>query len=135
MKSSLKNILTKNTPLKVCSLILGYAFWCLLGSIQPITTQIAVPLCFYNTHDNKQLDAPEIVTVTLAGKRSHLRALDRNKLAIHIDAQDIETGTNPVAITSDTLFLPDTIKLVHYKPAPIVVTTQEANNAPMTQNN
>jgi hypothetical protein len=65
--------------------------------------------------------APETVTLKIMGKRSALCALDVDQLAIHINAARLNNGTNPVAITEQSLFLPESIKLVHYSPSNMTI--------------
>jgi len=119
-----RTILNKNAPLKVLSLILGYTFWHVFGNIFTITLTTSVPLCFYNTPDNMHINAPHTIAITLAGKRAQLQKVDLEHLAIHIDAHAMRTGNYPLAINNTTLFLPDSIKLVHYEPVPLMITTQ-----------
>lgn len=118
-----KTIFNKNAPLKVCSLALGYTFWYVFGNLFTINITTDVPLCFFNTSPHLSIQAPDTVQIILSGKRTQLQTLDTNHLAIHINAQDLPIGTQPLRITQATLFLPDSIKLVHYEPTPVIVTT------------
>lgn len=112
---------SRTVPLKIISLILGYTFWYILSSSHTSTAWINIPLCFYNIPEQKSVNAPEGLSVKIAGKRSELRMLDLDELAIHIDAEQLRDGRNVLAITPETIFLPEQIKLVHYSPLnPIV---------------
>ncbi len=123
MLQTLKTILIKNTPLKICSFILGYAVWSIFSGIQTITQELTVPLCFYQIPTTIDFDAPETVNITLSGKKSQLTSIKMQDFAIHIDARNLPLGNSPIAITAERLFLPESIKLVHYSPAPIMITT------------
>ena len=124
MKLKTKNILTSNAPLKAISLILGYTFWHIFGAAHVKTIELNVPLCFHSTPANHIIKAPNTINVQLMGKRTYLYALDHNTLAVHINAHNVHTGTNPIKITSDNLFLPETVKLVHYIPCNLEVTIE-----------
>lgn len=118
----LKNLITKNAPLKIVSLFVGYSFWFVFGHAQTITTAITVPLCFYGAQDNMTIQAPDTVRIELSGKRSIMQTVDLKSLAIHVDARELLAGTQPIEISQKSLFLPESIKLVHYTPAQIMVT-------------
>ena len=123
MLQTLKTILIKNTPLKVCSLILGYTVWSIFSGMQTITQELTVPLCCYQIPTTIDFDAPETVNITLSGKKNQMTSINTQDLAIHIDARDLPLGNSPIAITAERLFLPESIKLVHYSPAPLMITT------------
>ncbi len=125
MVLSLKKILSNNAPLKVFSLILGYLVWSIFssGSARTITQELSI--CFYNIPKTCTINSPETLKVTLAATRADLYTLNYDALAIHINARDLHIGSNPITLNNDTLFLPDTIKLVHYTPAPLIVEMTE----------
>lgn len=106
----------RNTSLKLISLIFGFTFWYIFGNLHSSTAWITVPLCFYNIPQNCQLKGPDSISLKITGKRSDLRALDIEQLAIHINANRLKHGKNLLYINQDTIFLPDAIKLVHYCP-------------------
>ncbi len=108
---------SRTVPLKIISLILGYTFWHILSSSHASTAWINVPLCFYNVPEEKSIKAPEGLSVKISGKRDELRMLDLQELAIHINASQLHDGKNLLAITPETIFLPERIKLVHYSPS------------------
>lgn len=118
----LKKLVTSNVPLKVVSCILGYTFWFILGHTQTIQTNLTVPLCFYGIPEHRKIDAPETITIELGGQRTILQSIDADQIAVHIDAQHFVEGSQPVEISQNSLFLPDSIKLIHYSPAQIIVT-------------
>lgn len=121
MKLNLKTTLLANTPLKIISCILGYSFWCILNCSHSNTVWMDVPLCFYGADAQKKINAPEKISVALTAKRTDLHAIDRSSLAVHVDAAALHTGPNGITLDNKSLFLPDSIKLVHYTPANIVV--------------
>ncbi len=117
MASRTKKNVWRNVPLKVISLMLGYTFWYIFGNSHTSTAWITVPLCFYNVPTAQTIRAPETISVKIAGKRSDLRSLDSAQLAIHINAEKLDPGRTVLTITNDALFLPNSIKLVHYTPS------------------
>lgn len=126
----IKSLITNNAPLKIVSFFVGYSFWFIFGHAQTITTNITVPLCFYGAEDNLNIQAPETVHLELTGKRSIMQTVDLKNLAIHIDARELVAGTQPIEISQKSLFLPESIKLVHYTPAQIVVTVEHNKKNP-----
>jgi len=125
MKLNLKNNLLNNATLKVFSLIIGYGIWSIVSASHTINQVVEVPLCFYNQLGTHEIEAPAIIALELQAKKSAFRSLDRNTLAIHINAASLHHGANPIIINRSTLFLPDTFNVVHYSPANIVITLKE----------
>ena len=127
----IKQLILSNAPLKVVSLFMGYTFWYIFGHAQTITTELTVPLCFYGATDKMTISAPDTVHIALNGKRAIMHTLDLNNLAIHVDARALVNGTQPIEISQQSLFLPESIKLVHYTPAQICVTlAQQVEETP-----
>lgn len=116
MKTYASQISTNNTPIKIISLLLGYSLWHIFGSPHSTTVQISVPLCFYNIPAGKVIKAPEQIAIQIVGKRSDIRSLDTEQLAVHINASLLKDGKNLLPITQETLFLPESIKLIHCSP-------------------
>ena len=108
---------SRTVPLKIISIILGYSFWYILSSSHTSTAWINIPLYFYNVPTEKSVNAPEVLSVKISGKRDELRMLDLQELAIHVNAAQLHDGKNLLTITPDTIFLPERIKLVHYSPS------------------
>jgi hypothetical protein len=96
---------------------LGYTFWYIFSHSHTTTAWITIPLCFYNVPTQNCIRAPESVSVKIAGKRVDLRSLDINELAIHVNADQLHEGKNVLTLTPETIFLPESIKLVHYSPS------------------
>jgi hypothetical protein len=88
-----------------------------------ITQELVVPLCWYDIPHTLDLEAPETMVITLTGTKKQLLSLNTHELAIHINAHDMIPGKNYIAITRENLFLPESIKLVHYSPVPVIITT------------
>lgn len=129
MKQLNKAIITNNLTLKVISLIMGYTFWFTWSQTQTTSYNLDVPLCVYNIPDTAQIKAPETISIALAGTLQDLNNLDLNNLAIHIDGTTLREGDNQCIVKDEQLFVPDTIKMVHYAPSNILIsynsTTQE----------
>ncbi len=125
-----KRHIWNNIPLKVISLTLGYTFWYIFSSSHVGSLWVTVPLTFYNIPTTHSIVGPETVTVRIAGKRSEIRTLDFENIAIYVDAQSLKKGRNCLAITEEQLFLPSSIKLVHYCPSnPIIELVSDFNRA------
>jgi hypothetical protein len=103
--------------LKGIALIIGYIFWYIFGASHAAVVTLSVPLCFYNMPAQTAIHAPESISIKVAGKRSDIRAVDREHLAIHIDASQLQKGNNLLNISKKELLLPNSIKLVQYFPS------------------
>jgi hypothetical protein len=114
---SIQKTVLSNLTLKILSLIIAYGFWSLLNQSRTIHITTEVPLCFYNVSSSSTLSAPDTMTITLSGKAHAIRSLDFENLACHIDGADLQSGDNPLHVTADRLFLPESINLLHYYPA------------------
>lgn len=123
MKKAIE-LLCNNILLKTISLISALTFWYFFSGIHPTTISLAIPVCFYDTSAQQQIDAPDQVTIVLAGKRNTLRSITYSELALHIDAQQLHTGKQALTLSNAQLFLPESIKLVHYTPSPLIVTVR-----------
>lgn len=120
MLISKKQQLLNTLSLSTLSLILGYALW--QAMIQPykLEAEFSVPLSFYNTK-SLMVEAPENITIRLQGSRKDLYKTAAN-LALHYDATYLEPGTHTLKITSENLFLPESVLLLHYLPIEITIT-------------
>ena len=130
MRLHVTRIILSNAPLKIVSLILGFACWYIISQYQTVTILIPVSLCFDDVSENVTVYGPELVHVTITGKRIDLYALDKDQLAAHINVRGLSTGTHGIELNAGSLFLPSTIKLVHYNPSNIVIeiTMDESKN-------
>ncbi len=126
-----KNKLLRNIPLKIISFICGYMFWYLLSGAHTVTIWKKVPLCFYAVPSNWTINSPETVEIQLSGKRAQLYTLSHDNLAIHINAQNLQVGKQPITITNNKLFLPDTIKLVNCIPSNLFITVEQNSKKPL----
>ena len=128
MLIAVRNTILSNLPLKVASLILGYAFWYMLGQSCDIVKTVNVPVCFYNVTDETTIDAPENVNVELVSKRSNFRRINTNQLALHYDAQAFGDGQTPLSVTQEKLLLPEQIRVVNWAPSKLFVTVSKTAN-------
>lgn len=105
--------------------------WYLLNQFIPISVTTTVPLCFYQTEINQKIDAPEMVTITLTAMRSEMRKIDFSVLAAHIDVREVKNEC-PFKLAARNLFLPSSIKLLHYEPAPLKIQVHHALKSDIT---
>jgi hypothetical protein len=120
MLISKKQHLLNNLSLSILSLLLGYALWQAISQPYKLDTVVSAPLSFYNTEDIT-IQAPETISLHLQGTRNDLYKTTAH-LAIHYDALQFKEGTNTLKVTTENLFLPDTVLLLHYLPIEISVT-------------
>lgn len=121
MRLSLQRTMLNKNTLRLSAILFGFIFWSFISSHHLITLSKKVPLCFYNTKNSMSLSAPEFLTVTLRGKKSDLKNINFDSLAVHIDAQNFTSELNGVKLTNKNLFLPDKIKLINYKPMNLLI--------------
>lgn len=125
MKLQTSTIILSNMPLKIISGILGFAFWYIFSQGQTISIWLDVPICFHDVPEYITIHCPETITINIAGKRTDLYALDCKHLAVHLNSQHLSPGKKLLTITSHSLFLPETINLLHYKPSNVLIEITE----------
>lgn len=128
MKKIMKKI-TNNAPLKIVSIFLGYGIWFTLSQYHTLNITTQIPVCFYGAQSGAICDAPETISLTLSGTRHAFTAIELSSLAAHIDADQLNPGSNALEITKSMLFLPEQVNLVHCKPAYLQVTINSAADA------
>ena len=121
MKQKNRMHINSTIPIKLVSLLFGFAFWYLFMQQQTQYRQIAVPLCFHDMPASITIEAPEIAEITVSGKRSDFTSLDTDTLAFHIDASRLKKGDNNIPLTAYQFFLPDQIRLLSSTPSSILV--------------
>jgi len=89
----------------------------MISSLHTTKLWVEVPISFYNKHDTTIIHAPETIQIQLSGGHTAIRTIDLNTLAIHIDAQELHIGKNPLKLYVHNLFLPDSISVVNYSPS------------------
>lgn len=124
MRLSFYNGHLNNVTLYSMAIILGILWWSIASELNRASRTFTVPICFYNTESNT-IKAPEIIRITLGGKRSHLRLLNDMNVAVHIDAQTIPEKTTVLKIKQEHLLLPQNIKLLSYSPSNPLVTREK----------
>ncbi len=83
-------------------------------------------MCFYNTITDQVITAPETISLTLYGTRKDLFKITFDS-ALHYDAQTLHEGTQTLPITKEQIFLPESVRLVHYKPTEITIVVKETH--------
>jgi hypothetical protein len=111
--------------LKILSCIIGYGIWSTLSSLHSHTAVFQAPICFYNEGANKHIEAPDYITIQVQSKKEILKSIDTKNIAVHIDAQSLHNGPNLLTVNHATLFLPQSVNVVHCNPANIVITVKE----------
>lgn len=127
MRLMIKHLIVHPLSRKTCSLLIGYFLWNIIGTLSSASISVSIPLSWYNLSDSYTIESPEQLTVTLSGKRSYIRALNLKTLAAHINGKNILNNNAPnyITLTQQHLFLPESIKLVHYTPYPLIVSAHE----------
>lgn len=121
----LQKTLRSRIFLKATSLVLGFLIWASLGDLFMHRRWVTVPICFYSA-GSKILNAPQSISLELEGKPSYLKKLNSETLAVHIDAQSLQPGTNQILITQNLLHMPSSIQLLTAIPQKIMVTVKDS---------
>ena len=103
------------------ALLFGYLFWYIFSASQMHYKQLNIPICFYEVPDHCTIDAPETILIHISAKRSALRAVAVDNIALHLNATQLKPGPNQIKISPNNLFLPNTINLINCQPSYIVV--------------
>lgn len=124
MRHLINNARLTNFTINSMAIILGILWWSVLSELHRSQRTITIPLCFYNAGQS-HICAPENITITISGKRSHLRALNASNVAAHIDAQSLPEKTSMLNLKQEHLLLPQLVNLVSYSPSNPLVTLQK----------
>jgi len=116
----LRATVTSSIFLKATSLILGFLLWSTISDLFPRRVWLAVPVCFYNT-ESRTIRAPETINIELTGARAHIKQINRDTFALHIDAHSLHPGDNLLTITQDLLLLPPAISVATVIPHKVIV--------------
>jgi len=110
------NLLLNNRYLKIAaSCLVACCVWWHWQEYHIIERTYNVPCCYYN-EGNHQVQIPDDLTILLRGKRRDLSMIEENSLALHIDLSEMSKGKHRLIIDNHNLFLPEAIKVVHWKP-------------------
>jgi hypothetical protein len=116
-----------NLSLKIIALVFGYTLWSAISAPQKVKITFQAPLSFFH-EEEKTIDAPDHVSITLFGKRSEFYKLTR-ELAFHIDADLLSEGKNSLFLDKSQLYLPNSVKLVSCYPQKIKISVKENKQA------
>ena len=119
------NILLSRPFIKINACLIGYGLWILFSQNQIITSRIQAPLCFYKISESSTIVAPDTIDLVVTAPKKSLQKFDINNSAIHIDASNLESGSNHILLQKENLFLPDEINLVSLIPSSIQVQLQK----------
>ncbi len=126
MSLSIKTPYLNSLALKCLALIFGYGLWHCVSTHQKIEITQKVPVCFYNTLPHQLITAPENIHIKIYGARKDLFKITFDS-ALHYDAQTLHEGAQTVPITKEQIFLPESVRLVHYKPTEITIVVRETD--------
>jgi len=127
MQNQTKQHPLNNLSLKIIALVFGYTLWSAISAPQKIKITFKAPLSFFHEED-KIIDAPDNVYITLFGKRSEFYKLTR-ELAFHIDADLLSKGKNTLFLDKSLLYLPKSIKLISCSPQKINISVKETEKS------
>jgi YbbR domain-containing protein len=129
MISHIRSFVQTNLLMKFLSLMFAFCFWLMWSSEQQTLVTLKVPVCFFNTSDEREITAPETLQVTLSGKRKNLLKLDPKNIAIHVDAQTLIEGEQLLKPTAEQLLLPLGVQVAQWNPAHVTIEVTELSEA------
>lgn len=115
MKSN--TLLLSNPAIKLYALAFGFLIWLIISQSHIVSITKTVPLSFYNQPQNRQVYAPETITVSSFGPKGHLVQTFGSEYAVHINLDGYEPGTHKIELSQQDLFLPQSVKLLQLKPS------------------
>ncbi|EKD23351.1 MAG: hypothetical protein ACD_82C00104G0002 [uncultured bacterium] len=118
---------TKNNNLhiKIISAILGYAFWYAISQSHAAKIWLEAPICFYNIQKDTKISCKEKIYVQLFAKHADLYTIDKETLAFHVDAANLQDKNTIIKLEPEQLLLPESIKMVRCNPAIIAVSVEK----------
>lgn len=108
----------------ITSFAAGFGLWYIHNPF--IIYWLQVPLVVDGLQPDQLIKAPPVMHVALKGSRHKFKKLNRQHLALHINAAQLQEGVQLLHIKNENLFVPKSIKLVDYIPATINLTTTYA---------
>lgn len=117
--------------LKLAALLCGYALWHTTSKYQKITITKEIPLCFYNNSPDTLIEAPDTISVTFQGNRENIFGTTFDS-AVHIDAHSLQEGDQKQTITREQIFLPESVRLLHYVPTEFALSVRKKISEPIT---
>jgi len=112
---------------KLASIFIGYMLWAFIAQFQSTTNMQTIPLCFYQSDEQRTIIAPDSVIISISGQRKDIYNFNASESAMHIDLSAYENGSHRIQLTKENLFLPDTLKLIHLVPAHISIKISSNN--------
>lgn len=122
------NIITffsNNAQIKIISLILGYSFWHAISQSHATKIWLEAPICFYNIKENTKISCKEKIYIQLFAKRADLYTINKETIAFHIDATNLQDKNTMIKLEPEQLLLPESIKMVRCNPAIIAVSVEK----------
>jgi hypothetical protein len=110
-----------NHLLKCAALMLSILCWLHINYNKEICCTIKIPLLFDHITDTHILSAPETISLQIQGTRTALLHIDNSVSAVHIDARTLKKGDQILTVSSDAIFLPESVSVLHYSPCTISV--------------
>ena len=121
----IQSIILSRPMLKVHAVILGFSIWFIISQSHIVSTTRTVPLSFYHQRKNRQIYAPEAISITAFGPKGHLNQLFHSEYAVHINLNSYKPGTHKIELSQEDLFLPQTVKLLQLNPSIIQIKIAE----------
>ena len=111
--------------LRIHAVLLGFSIWFIISQHHVVSTTRTVALSFYNQPKNTRLYAPENITISSFGPKSHLNQLFHSEYALHVNLSGYKAGTHTIELTQEDLFLPQSVKLLQLNPSIIQIKIAE----------
>ena len=124
MRIDLFKILNNKKLLIFIALLSSYSFWSTIRHSQIGKLMLTVPVHIYNNNGKKHIFSPKTVDIYMFGPRVALTSINRNTLAVFIDAETLSLGTNTIVIHKNYLLLPNTIELEKKNIPTLTITTE-----------
>lgn len=123
----MRTFLTKNTSLKVLSVLLAVSLWFYVSYRGESEMSIDAPLEFKNIPTGMEILRQNIrkVTVNVQGHEQAMHRLRQSDVHVVVDMSGTKKGENLISLDKDNVLLPRTMKVQRIEPTSVKVVLDE----------
>jgi YbbR domain-containing protein len=130
----LRQMLTRNLPLKLLSLLIASSLWFFVNFGERDTEEsLKVPLELRNIPAHLMITSPRVdfIDVRVSGPRALLGRIDRNRVSIGLDLSGVRPGPAVFRVDPAALNLPRGVQTLRINPSQITLETEAVSHKPV----
>jgi YbbR domain-containing protein len=130
----LRQMLTRNLPLKLLSLLIASSLWFFVNFGERDTEEsLKVPLELRNIPAHLMITSPRVdfIDVRVSGPRALLGRIDRNRVSIGLDLSGVRPGPAVFRVDPAALNLPRGVQMLRINPSQITLETEAVSHKPV----